>query len=240
MENDYQRISNETPKEEKKEIPNDKLAKLMYYLSCVFQIIDYQIEERYYYYPNFYILTKGERETIKKLANMFRPEIMKNLSLFLFNSDLIPPEQEIEFYEINDKRLEGINIMEVVTIDNSNLKVLKVMACKESWINKYYDQPQQEYEEEQHREPIRRSVALIESSESSKKCCNLKFNCSCDSPVCNPYCCCDLCHCDCYDCRNRGCSRHCCGQIVLIIVGIIVCGIVVTGCISHFVTPFIK
>ena len=63
----------------------------MYYLSCVFQIIDYQIEERYYY-PNYYILTKAEQETILKLANMFRPEIMKNLSLFLFNSDLVPSE----------------------------------------------------------------------------------------------------------------------------------------------------
>ena len=95
MENDYQRISYETPKDEKKEIANDKLAKLMYYLSYVFQIIDYQIKERYYYYPNYYILTRGEQETILKLANMFRPEIMKNL--FLFNSDLIPPKQENEF-----------------------------------------------------------------------------------------------------------------------------------------------
>ena len=240
MENDYQRISNETPKDEKKEIPNDKLAKLMYYLSCVFQIIDYQIEERYYYYPNFYILTKGERETILKLANMFRPEIMKNLSLFLFNSDLIPPEQEIEFYEISDKRLEGIPIMEEVTIDNSNLKVLKVMACKESWINKYYDQPQQEYEEEKKREQIIISNELDELSESSKKCCNLKFNCDCNSPSCNPYCCCDLCLCDCCGCRNEGCSRNCCRECGTILGIIIFVIIMALGVILYFTSPLRK
>ena len=68
-----------------------------------------------------------------------------------------------------------------VILDNSNLKVLKVMACKESWINKYYDQPQQEYEKEQNSEPI---TISNESSESSNKRFNLKWYCDCcrDSP----------------------------------------------------------
>ena len=36
MDDNYQRIDNEPKKEEEKEVPDDKLAKLMYYLSCKF------------------------------------------------------------------------------------------------------------------------------------------------------------------------------------------------------------
>ena len=126
-----------------------------------------------------------------------------------------------------------------VIIDNSNLKVLKVMACKESWINKYYDQPQQEYEKEQNREPI---TISNESSELSNKRFNLKWyrDCDRDNPYCRPYCCFDLCYCDCFGCRNEGCSRHCFGQILLIIISIIVFGMIIGGGIAYFITPFIN
>ena len=113
------------------------------------------------------------------------------------------------------------------------------MACKESWINKYYDQPQQEYEKEQNSELI---TISNESSESSNKRFNLKWYCDCcrDSPYCSPYACCDLCHCDCYGCRNRGCSSNCFCQTCSIIVSIIVFVFVIAGGIAYVVTPFIN
>ena len=98
----------------------------MYYLSSIFKIVDYQIEERYYYYPNFYLLTKGEEETILKLVNIFKPEIMQNLSLFLSNSDLLSPEEDHKYYELTSEIL-GKPLPSEVVIDNTNLKVLKVL-----------------------------------------------------------------------------------------------------------------
>ena len=108
MDNNYQRIDDQQKNEKEKEVPDDKLAKLMYYLNCIFKIIDYKIEERYYYYPNFYLLTKGEEQTILKLVNIFRPEIMQNLSLFLSNSDLLSPEEDHKFYDPSYETVGGV------------------------------------------------------------------------------------------------------------------------------------
>ena len=228
--NNYQMMDNELKKEEEKEVPDDKLAKLMYYLNCIFKIIDYQIEERYYYYPNFYLLTKGEEETILKLVNIFRPEIMKSLSLFLPNSDLLSPEEDHKFYELTDD-IGGVPPPSDVVIDNTNLKVLKVMACNESWINKYYDQPLQEYEEQQNQKPV------IINVESSNKCC--KLDCDCDCECCDPYYCCYLCNCDCCGCRDGGCSCYCCRECLGATVGIIICILVVLGFIGYIISLFV-
>ena len=228
MDDNYQRIDNEPKQEEEKEVPDDKLAKLMYYLSSIFKIVDYQIEERYYYYPNFYLLTKGEEETVLKLVNIFKPEIMQNLSLFLSNSDLLSPEEDHKYYELTSEIL-GKPLPSEVVIDNTNLKVLKVMACNESWINKYYDQPLQEYEEQKNQKPITVNV------ESSNKCCKLKCDCEC----CDPLYCCYLCGCDCCTCRDSGCSCYCCRECIGATVGIIIGILFVVGLIGYIVSLFL-
>jgi len=126
-------------------VPDNKLAKLMYYLNCVFNVVKYDVEEKYYNYNNFSLLTKDEEKNVLKLVKSFNPPNMKKLSLFILKPEIIPNGKENEFFEITDKNL-GVNINSEVVLEGRVLKVQKVMVCKRSWLYKYYFVPVQEYE----------------------------------------------------------------------------------------------
>lgn len=85
-------------------IPNDKVAKLMYYLKCVFTVIQSDIQRKYINYNDFYLITKSDEEKIIELINLFKPTIMKNLNLFRIEPDFVPIDKENEFYDISDER----------------------------------------------------------------------------------------------------------------------------------------
>ena len=102
--NYYQNLDAQTPAAPINEImvPDNKLAKLMYYLDCVIKLVDFDLEKRYYNYNNYYLITKEEEQTILKMLSLFNPSIMENLSLFVVNPSLIPVGKENEFYDINN------------------------------------------------------------------------------------------------------------------------------------------
>ena len=136
-------------------VPDNKLAKLMYYLNCVFNVVKYDVEEKYYNYNNFSLLTKDEEKKVLQLAKFFNPPNMKKLSLFILKPEIIPNGKENEFFEITDKNL-GVNINSEVVLEGRVLKVQKVMVCKRSWLYKYYFIPVQEYESRKEQKPSRK------------------------------------------------------------------------------------
>ena len=126
-------------------IPDNKLAKLMYYLECVLTVVKYDIEERYYNYNNYSLLNKDEEKTLLKLVELFSPSNMTKLSLFIIDPELLPYGKDIEFYEKTNTNL-GVNINSEVILEGRILKVLKIMVCKRAWLNEYYYVPLHEYE----------------------------------------------------------------------------------------------
>ena len=129
------------------DIPENKLAKLMYYLDCVLSVIQYAQDTKYTDFHNYYLLTKEDEEVVKNLVILFNPKLMLELKLFIIAPNLIPYGQTNKFYEITDKRL-GLHASNNVIIEGKSINVLKIMACKEVWINKYFTEPMDEYIEE--------------------------------------------------------------------------------------------
>ena len=143
--NYYQNLDAQTPAAPINEImvPDNKLAKLMYYLDCVIKLVDFDLEKRYYNYNNYYLITKEEEQTILKMLSLFNPSIMENLSLFVVNPSLIPVGKENEFYDINNNFMK---IQSQVYISGRTLRVKGFMACNRAWIGKYYYTPIQGFE----------------------------------------------------------------------------------------------
>ena len=125
-------------------IPDDKLAKLMYYLDCVFTVIQIDESTRLTDFQNYYYLTKEEEQTVLGLCALFNPKVMTELSLFILAPELVPYGSSNEFYQITDDRI-GVHVNSEVVIGGRVVKVLKIMACKPAWIDNFFIQPAESY-----------------------------------------------------------------------------------------------
>ena len=125
-------------------IPDNPLAKLMYYLDCVLTVIQYDENTRLTDYENYYSLSKEEEQTVLGLVALFNPKVMVDLHLFILEPNLVPYGSTNEFYQITDDRI-GVHVNSEVVIGGRVIKVLKIMACTEAWINKFYIYPAESY-----------------------------------------------------------------------------------------------
>ena len=124
-------------------VPNDDLAKLMYYLQCVAVVIRLDGFERYTDYTNYYSLSKEDKEMILGLAIIFTPKEMISSSLFLVGSRYVT-DSENQFYELTGNTI-GLHVNSEVIIGGVSRKVLKVMGCTESWLDRNYYKPISNY-----------------------------------------------------------------------------------------------
>ena len=151
-------------------IPENKLAKLMYYLECVFTVIESDTEKKYTNYNNYYSITKPDESIILGLVHTFNIKLMQDLNLFKVEPDYVPIDKENEFYEITDEKFNGKVNSEVI-IEEKTRKVLKVMACKQSWIVKYYENPIKEYGLDEYNFYDGNNSNNDNECDKCKKCC---------------------------------------------------------------------
>ena len=71
-------------------VPQNKLAKLMYYLDCIFSILDCPEFEYYTKYKNYRSLSRRQINEVLILAQRFNPDTMLGNNLFIQDKDLIP------------------------------------------------------------------------------------------------------------------------------------------------------
>lgn len=121
-------------------VPEDNIAKLMYYLNCVAVVIQLEGNNKITDYSNYYLLSKEEEKVVVVFALLFSPEIMKKKGLFLVGSQYVSDELSNEFYEITNKQF-GIHVDSEVIIGGVARKVLKFMGCREGWLEKNYYRP---------------------------------------------------------------------------------------------------
>ena len=121
-------------------IPGNDIARLMYYLSCVATVIDHDKADILIDYEHYYLLSEAEKDLLIELASLFNPLIFLDAGIFIRDDSLIPPDADNEFYQITDHRI-GIHVNEEVMIGGHSVKVLKVMACNDTWLTKFYINP---------------------------------------------------------------------------------------------------
>lgn len=243
----YQKL--ETPEPEQIiKVPDNPLAKLMYYLECVFKVIESDGEKRYTNYNNYYLLTILEKTTILKLVSKYNPKIMSELNLFKIEPDFVPIDKENEFYDISDEIFKG-KINSEVIIEEVPYKVLKVMVCKQSWIDKYYEEPIKDYEEYEKKEENKKETKeqkpyyfnyYAQFSQKECRCCACSCDCCCNydcDACCEETCCCCGCPCPRIDCCGSNlccgseCSCYCCREATAVIFWTVVIG----GCLISWI-----
>ena len=205
-------------------VPNNKLAKLMYYLDCVFTIVKYDVEEKYYNYNNFSVLTKDEENIVLQLAEFFNPSNMLKLSLFILDHNLLPNEKENEFFEITDKNI-GVNINSEVVLEGRILKVQKVMVYKQSWMNKYYFDPIHEYQSP--KEQTQLSIYSPPSLPAQVELNNFNtINNNAVSERTND---------NNNDCWHNGCYCQCCHKFI---IGVLIVAVIILWLVSKYYEYF--
>ena len=117
----------------------------MYYLACVFRVIQYDGAERFIKYREYDSLSSEDEKAVLNLVSIFNPKVMVDNYLFLLDQRFVTASQSNQFFELSDNRLLGIPINSEVVIGGVSRKVLKVMGCNDYWINTYYYIPVQSF-----------------------------------------------------------------------------------------------
>ena len=121
-------------------VPDNDLARLMYYLSCVDTVIQYHEIDRLTDYQNYDSLDVEDITVLLKLVILFNPKFLVDKGIFILDESLLPNDLDNQFYQITDERI-GIHINNEIMVSGRTVKVLKVMACDEEWIFRNYINP---------------------------------------------------------------------------------------------------
>ena len=87
------------------DVPDDDVAKLMYYLSCVDTVINYNIIDRLSDYKNYNLLTVDDLTLLFQLVLLFYPQKFIQAGIFVLEQRLLQPGMGNQFYEITDERI---------------------------------------------------------------------------------------------------------------------------------------
>ena len=120
-------------------VPNNSIAKLMYYLDCVASVIDVD-DRRLTDYQNYDELTWEQLKEVHNIATKYSPDIFQSHKIFLVNRDLLNNSSNNEFYEITDETI-GIHVDKEIIIGGRVTKVNKIMVCNNSWLSENYFSP---------------------------------------------------------------------------------------------------
>ncbi|CAF1092966.1 unnamed protein product [Adineta steineri] len=143
-------------------VPNEDVAKIMYYLDCVCSVIDYNDNDirRYRNYSNWKNMSDEESRLIFYLALVLSPDEFEDK--VFFNNVTLCQESSNKFYEIGQVTNQLL-IVESVVIGGQSRQVNKIMAHTSGWMQRNYYQPikalaSQFSPQEQKQEAKRRTV----------------------------------------------------------------------------------
>ena len=125
---------------ERTTVPNNDFARLMYYLSCVDTVINYQGIDKLSDFRNYQRLTNEDKIVLFKLVSLFNPEIFLDANIFILQTDPLPNGLDNEFYEITNERI-GIHINNQILIGGRTVRVMKFMVCNPTWLMRNYYRP---------------------------------------------------------------------------------------------------
>jgi len=122
-------------------VPDNDIAKLMYYLSCVCSTIVCDEDEdirRFTNYANSVQLSTDEQRLLLNLCYTFSPDVFED-KIFFHNRELCVQFSN-EFYEINQVH-HRLVAAESINIADRTYQVTKIMAYIMSWMQKNYLEP---------------------------------------------------------------------------------------------------
>ena len=121
-------------------IPNNDVARLMYYLNCVCFTISYTDNDirRFCNYNNWSVLSNEDIRMLVVLCHTLNPTVF--IDKVFFQSDALCGNYNNRFLEINQVRTQLLAV-ESIVIAGRRCQVNKIMTYKVSWMENYYINP---------------------------------------------------------------------------------------------------
>ena len=121
------------------QVPNNDIAKLMYYMNCVCTVLDHEEKSFLTDYKNYDDLNNEQAKLVYGLALIFQPALLIQAGVFIVDSKLLDGEFNNQFYEITNEKI-GFHVNQEVMIGGKVVRVKKLMACNNIWLsNNYYN-----------------------------------------------------------------------------------------------------
>jgi hypothetical protein len=124
-------------------VPNNDVARLMYYLNCVCTVIDCNHDpdiQRFTNYRNWSYLTVSEQAQLLVVCYTFSPDVFNNQ--VFFHSDELCGNSSNEFFRINQVSHRLI-AAESIVIAGQTREVNQIMTYKMAWMRNNYYEPMQ-------------------------------------------------------------------------------------------------
>ena len=121
-------------------VPDNDLARLMYYLECVSSLLNYSEIQKYTDYKNYNLLSSDDQAKVCAFAILFSPEILLKANIFIIEPRLLTSGSRNQFFKITDERI-GVHVDQEIVIGGRSVQVKKIMVCNQSWINVNYTKP---------------------------------------------------------------------------------------------------
>jgi hypothetical protein len=121
-------------------VPDNDVARCMYYLNCVCAVIDYDDTSirRYTNYQRYWALSADEIEIVYKLCLTLSPDEFEDK--VFFQSDAMCGSTGNNFFEINQVR-NRLGVIGSILVAGRTRQVTKIMTYKVSWIRTNYFGP---------------------------------------------------------------------------------------------------
>ena len=119
--------------------PDKPIALLMYYLSCVDDIISIDIPNNFMNYRNYNRISFDDEIQILKLADMLKPSILIRNGVFVDKIQYCGDNTN-KFYEIHQLDNKFSYKLEFM-IGDRKVRTLKFMVFASSWVTKFYTSP---------------------------------------------------------------------------------------------------
>ncbi|CAF1357537.1 unnamed protein product [Rotaria sordida] len=131
-------------------VPDNDVARLMYYFDCVCDAIEYDDSDlnRYRNYRNWSSLSYEERRVLLALCLTFSPDVFDNK--VFFQSDALCGDRSNKFYKISQVSHQLLAVQSIV-IAGRRRQVKQIMTYKMAWMQKNYFNPVQRLAQQYNR-----------------------------------------------------------------------------------------
>lgn len=125
------------------DVPENPLAKLMYYLNCVVTLISYSISSKLTDFHNYFNLERNEINDVLKYISALSPDLFINKKIIVKNKDLCISGSN-EFFKISNSNTNPIEFH----IGGKKFQTFSMMACTEKWLDDNYYTPKKAYSDQ--------------------------------------------------------------------------------------------
>jgi len=126
-------------------VPNDNIAKLMYYLSTLSSCLDHMIPDDYTSYTTYYNLSYQDKVEVVTLAILLSPDLLMGKVIFPVEAgDPILNGLQNNFYKITSAKTvvaAATNLVETIVIGEKSISVSSIMVFTLTWLENNYINP---------------------------------------------------------------------------------------------------